>query len=110
MATRRPTPPDDATTSVPAELWWGLPPDSTPWFGAEDPRSTVAARTRRLWTGQVQAAGWTVTALRKAAETDPAYQDWLVFRARKRRIAHFRSGVAEQLRAELDEDTSKGAT
>lgn len=71
---------------VPRGLFWGIPSDAHPFFGDGDPRSAENAGSRHRWSEQVRAAGYTVTKLREAAETDPAYQRWLFQRERKRRI------------------------
>lgn len=92
MATRK-APVEAAEQGVPRELFWGIPTDAFPFFGDGDPRSAENAGARHRWSEQVRAAGYTVTKLREAAETDPAYQRFLSLRERKLRLCAERPEV-----------------
>jgi len=97
MATRKQQP-VEVQHQVPHELYWGIPAGAFGFFGADDPRSDESSDARHRWTQQVRAAGYTATSLREKAETDPAYQRWLEFRERKRRLCATPEATSQRAR------------
>jgi hypothetical protein len=69
----------------PPELFYGIPTDAFRYFG-DDPRTGQEVTRHHRWVAAVRTAGYTVSGIRQAAETDPGYQAHLQHQRRKARI------------------------
>ncbi len=74
-----------STGAIPGELYYGIPRGAFHFYG-DDPRSIEESGHRHRWADEVRRHGYTVQSLRRAAETDAGYQQWLDWQERRARV------------------------
>jgi len=74
-----------STGAIPGELFYGIAQGAFRFYG-DDPRSIEESGRRHRWAEEVRRHGYTVLSLRKAADTDAGYQEWLAWQERKARV------------------------
>jgi hypothetical protein len=82
----------DAGPVVPPALYYGLVPGAFRYLGSDRPSPDVSRHAE--WSRAVREAGWTVSALRNTAATDPAYLAFVRARDRRSRLTEDDPGRA----------------
>jgi hypothetical protein len=65
-----------ASQGIPSSLYWGLDPGAFQFHPADPTRTDEHLLSRHRWAAEVRAAGYTVTSIREAAETDRGYRTY----------------------------------